>query len=406
MSTTTSNHSIAEKKAFANDEKMGSTNSKRPAASEEVKYLSPTGLYPSCNWDLKTIRKLIIEKKLAPFYPGREEKDSPEHDECPICFMFYAGGLNQTKCCHKGVCTECFLQIKKPGAPLADSICPFCNRARFTVIFMGPKSREERMKEEMEEQKVLELQEKIRQEEIERDLERDKQKRQERDQDANKRDTQERVRTQKKATHTDGSEFGARSKGASGSGGPKQASGRSSDASTQGSAAGGPQFLPISPPGTSPEQDLEDLMLMEAIRLSLIDNSPNTASTDARPVQERSSSPSPEDSGDDRADDYRWAGTDGSSADVDLLADRRQSRPLRSGSSSSSSAAAAAAANNHKEKEKGEESDKEEDEEEPLHPLHPKYNPFAQLDHVEDVEEGLLVRKRGASAGRSSSSSS
>jgi hypothetical protein len=130
----------------------------------------------------------------------------------------------------------------------------------------------------------------------------------------------------------------------------------------------------------------------------------NTASTDARPVQERSSSPSPEDSGDDRADDYRWAGTDGSSADIDLMADRRQNRPLRSGSSSSSSAAAAA--NNHKEKEKGEESDKEEDEEEPLHPLHPKYNPFVQLDDVEDVEEGLLVRKRGESAGRSSSSSS
>jgi hypothetical protein len=88
---------------------MGSTNSKRPAASEEMKYLSPTGLYPSCNWDLKTIRKLIIEKKLAPFYPGREEKDSPELDECPICFMFYAGGLNRTKCCHKGVCTGTLL---------------------------------------------------------------------------------------------------------------------------------------------------------------------------------------------------------------------------------------------------------------------------------------------------------
>jgi len=87
LSTTTSNHSIAEKKAFDNEDKMGSTNSKRPAASEEVKYLSPTGLYPSCNWDLKTIRKLIIEKKLAPFYPGREEKDSSELDECPICFM-------------------------------------------------------------------------------------------------------------------------------------------------------------------------------------------------------------------------------------------------------------------------------------------------------------------------------
>jgi hypothetical protein len=383
---------------------MGSANSKRPAASEEMKYLSPTGLYPSCNWDLKTIRKLIIEKKLAPFYPGREEKDSPELDECPICFMFYAGGLNRTKCCHKGVCTECFLQIKKPGAPLAESICPFCNRARFTVIFMGPKSREERMKEEMEEQKVLELQEKIRQEEIERDLERDKQKHKERDQDINnKRDTHERVRTQK-APHTDGPNVAARPKRASGSG-PIQA--RPNDtSSSQGSAAGGPQFLPLSPPGTSPEQDLEDLMLMEAIRLSLIDNSSgNTASMDAH-REERSSSPSPEDSGDDRADDYRWAGIDGSLADIDLAAvDHHQQhqhyRPLRSGSSSSSSSSTAAVVvNNRKEKERGDESDKEE----PLHPLHPKYNPFAQ--QVEDVEEGFLVRKRGESAGRSSSSSS
>jgi hypothetical protein len=64
---------------------------------------------------------------------------------------------------------------------------------------------------------------------------------------------------------------------------------------------------------------------------------------------------------------------------------------------------------NNKEKERGEESDKEESNE-LLHPLHPKYfNPFdvgvSQQD-AEDAEEGLLVRKRGESAGRSSSSSS
>jgi len=65
---------------------MGSSNSKK-LSPEEMKYLTPTGLYPSCSWDLKTIRKLIMEKKLAPFYPGREEKDAPDLDECPICFM-------------------------------------------------------------------------------------------------------------------------------------------------------------------------------------------------------------------------------------------------------------------------------------------------------------------------------
>jgi hypothetical protein len=83
---------------------MGSSNSKK-LSPEEMKYLTPTGLYPSCSWDLKTIRKLIMEKKLAPFYPGREEKDAPDLDECPICFMFYGGGLNRTNCCHKDVCT-------------------------------------------------------------------------------------------------------------------------------------------------------------------------------------------------------------------------------------------------------------------------------------------------------------
>jgi hypothetical protein len=371
---------------------MGSASSKKPAA-EETKYLSPTGLYPSCNWDLKTIRKLIIEKKLAPFYPGREEKDSAELDECPICFMFYAGGLNRTKCCHKGVCTECFLQIKKPGAPLAESICPFCNRARFTVVFLGPKSREERLKEDMEEQKVLELQEKIRQEEIEQDFEREKQKQKERDQDVNKRDTQERVKS------TDGPDV--RAKGASSGSGPKRVDGRSgsnpSSSTSHGSGSSAPPFILASPAGSSPEQDLEDLMLMEAIRLSLIDNSSNNAATDAR--RERSSSPSPEDSDDDRADDYRWAG-DASAADIDLTAGQRPPPP------------AAARLLFNEEREEGEESDKEEDHNHHHHQQQRRLAAYKGLfgeegEEGDDDEEGFLFRKtRTESAGRSSSSSS
>jgi predicted nucleic acid-binding Zn-ribbon protein len=234
---------------------MGSSNSKK-LSPEEMKYLTPTGLYPSCSWDLKTIRKLIMEKKLAPFYPGREEKDAPDLDECPICFMFYGGGLNRTNCCHKDVCTECFLQIKKPGTPLLNSICPFCNRARFTVVFLGPKTREERLKEEMEEQKVIELQERMRQEEIERDIERQRQRQMEKD--------------KRKEDDNEGEE---RIWSIAQNEGPPSSSkhdARSSTASAQDLAA--PPFLPPSPTDASPEQDLEDLMVMEAIRLSLIDN--------------------------------------------------------------------------------------------------------------------------------------
>jgi hypothetical protein len=70
-----------------------------------------------------------------------------EDSSINLSLQFYAGGLNQTKCCHKGVCTgashpaaislacrltlcfhsECFLQIKKPGAPLADSMYVSCD---------------------------------------------------------------------------------------------------------------------------------------------------------------------------------------------------------------------------------------------------------------------------------------
>jgi hypothetical protein len=65
---------------------MGLINSKRNER-DEVKYSNPNGIYTSCSWDMKTVKKLILDKKLAPFYPGSEEKSSPELDECPICFL-------------------------------------------------------------------------------------------------------------------------------------------------------------------------------------------------------------------------------------------------------------------------------------------------------------------------------
>ena len=69
---------------------MGLINSKRNTERDEVKFSSPNGLYPTCSWDMKVVKKLIVEKKIAPFYPGSEERTSKELDECPICFLVNA----------------------------------------------------------------------------------------------------------------------------------------------------------------------------------------------------------------------------------------------------------------------------------------------------------------------------
>uniref|UniRef100_A0A7S1VI32 RING-type domain-containing protein n=2 Tax=Sexangularia sp. CB-2014 TaxID=1486929 RepID=A0A7S1VI32_9EUKA len=70
-----------------------------------------------------------------------EEEDAPVAEECPICMLSYTVGLNLTLCCSKGVCTECFLQIKPFNARAAP--CPFCNRAGLYVVYRGPRAADE-----------------------------------------------------------------------------------------------------------------------------------------------------------------------------------------------------------------------------------------------------------------------
>eukprot|EP01115_Flamella_aegyptia_P012268 TRINITY_DN60570_c0_g2_i2.p1 TRINITY_DN60570_c0_g2~~TRINITY_DN60570_c0_g2_i2.p1 ORF type:complete len:129 (-),score=18.73 TRINITY_DN60570_c0_g2_i2:50-436(-) len=112
----------------------------------ESKHCVPLGLYPSCNWDNKTIKKLILEKKLAPIFDGIEENENNEPlDECPICFYFYPY-LNKSSCCKQPICTECYMQIK--GTPKNEGSCPYCNNEGFNVDYCGAKSTEEREQEE------------------------------------------------------------------------------------------------------------------------------------------------------------------------------------------------------------------------------------------------------------------
>lgn len=79
--------------------------------------------------------------------------------ECPICFMYYPPYLNKTRCCDQPICSECFVQIKRPDPhpPEHDqpgqqrppeeepdllvsevAACPFCVTPEFGVSYDPP----------------------------------------------------------------------------------------------------------------------------------------------------------------------------------------------------------------------------------------------------------------------------
>ncbi|KAL6606676.1 hypothetical protein ACP70R_042329 [Stipagrostis hirtigluma subsp. patula] len=144
---------------------------RRPAVEE--RHTRPQGLYPHPDIDLKKLRRLILEAKLAPCYPGADDPRA-DLDECPICFLFYPS-LNRSKCCAKGICTECFLQMKSPTS-CRPTQCPYCKMVNYAVEYRGVRTKEEKGIEQLEEQRVIEAQIRMRQQELQDDAERMKKK--------------------------------------------------------------------------------------------------------------------------------------------------------------------------------------------------------------------------------------
>ncbi|KAK1616491.1 hypothetical protein QYE76_022008 [Lolium multiflorum] len=140
---------------------MGNRIGGRRRAGVEERYTRPQGLYEHRDIDQKKLRKLILEAKLAPCYPGADDAKGGHLEECPICFLFYPS-LNRSKCCSKGICTECFLQMK-PTHTARPTQCPFCKTPNYAVEYRGVKTKEERSIEQFEEQKVIEAQMRMRQ---------------------------------------------------------------------------------------------------------------------------------------------------------------------------------------------------------------------------------------------------
>jgi hypothetical protein len=79
--------------------------------------------------------------------------------ECPICFLYYPPYLNKTRCCDQPICSECFVQIKRPdphppehhdeqGNPVEaqedgqlvsePACCPFCKQPEFGITYEPP----------------------------------------------------------------------------------------------------------------------------------------------------------------------------------------------------------------------------------------------------------------------------
>jgi hypothetical protein len=65
---------------------MGNRIGGRRKAGVDERYTRPQGLYDHHGIDQKKLRKLILEAKLAPCYPGADEA-SGDLEECPICFL-------------------------------------------------------------------------------------------------------------------------------------------------------------------------------------------------------------------------------------------------------------------------------------------------------------------------------
>lgn len=89
--------------------------------------------------------------------------------ECPICFLYYPPYLNTTRCCDQAICSECFVQIKRPdphqpeheqpdaNAPVLSpaereaqsdgqlvsevATCPFCKQPEFGITYVPPQFR-------------------------------------------------------------------------------------------------------------------------------------------------------------------------------------------------------------------------------------------------------------------------
>ncbi|KAI0957131.1 hypothetical protein AcW1_005621 [Taiwanofungus camphoratus] len=63
--------------------------------------------------------------------------------ECPICFLYYPHNINHSRCCDQAICTECFVQIKRADPTTTHLVsepasCPYCVQENFGIVYTPP----------------------------------------------------------------------------------------------------------------------------------------------------------------------------------------------------------------------------------------------------------------------------
>ncbi|KDQ59420.1 hypothetical protein JAAARDRAFT_32975 [Jaapia argillacea MUCL 33604] len=63
--------------------------------------------------------------------------------ECPICFLYYPPNINYSRCCEQPICTECFVQIKRADPTPTHLVsepacCPYCTQENFGIVYTPP----------------------------------------------------------------------------------------------------------------------------------------------------------------------------------------------------------------------------------------------------------------------------
>uniref|UniRef100_A0A7S2K0M8 RING-type domain-containing protein n=2 Tax=Leptocylindrus danicus TaxID=163516 RepID=A0A7S2K0M8_9STRA len=155
MGNNSSTHNLKERISV----KLGgqSTGCLGLSKKELDKLCQPTGLYASCSWDDRAIRRLIGDGKLAARIKGSDHRNDVLSEDCPICFLYYSK-INITGCCKAHICSECFLQVRpQKVTPSKPAVCPFCNSNKLSVK-IAQLTDEAAMKREEEEQNVIEAQ--------------------------------------------------------------------------------------------------------------------------------------------------------------------------------------------------------------------------------------------------------
>ncbi|KAI7906970.1 uncharacterized protein BX663DRAFT_539747 [Cokeromyces recurvatus] len=83
----------------------------------------------------------FLERKKAYVEKMKQREKMLYNDavECPICFLYYPANINYSRCCDQPICTECFVQIHRPiETPSIPATCPFCMQENYGVLYEPP----------------------------------------------------------------------------------------------------------------------------------------------------------------------------------------------------------------------------------------------------------------------------